>query len=186
MNDTLKTIASRYSCRSFKPDPVPTEMIDAIANAAVQAPSGMNRQAWRAVVVTDKQLIEELDAEAMSYFAGQDDKSFYERMMSRGGKVFYNAPCMIIIPVDSDQVSDTMIDCGIITENIVLAATSLGLGNVICGLARFSFCSDKAADFKKRLKFPDGYDFGMSVLIGYSANETAPHVPDTDKIIYIR
>ena len=182
MNETLKTIATRYSCRSFTSEPVPGTMLEAIALAAVQAPSGMNRQAWRTVVVTDKQLIDDLEAEGMRVLSAMDDKSAYERIMSRGGKLFYNAQCIVFLPITDGAA----LDCGIITENIALAATSLGLGNVICGLAGLAFTGSKAAEFKQRLQFPDGFEFGMSVLLGYAANESEPHVPDMDKIIYVK
>ena len=97
MNETLKTIARRYSCRAYDGKPVEKSKLEAIALAAVQSPSGMNRQPWEIVVVTDKAFIDEMDGDGMKILSEAEDRSTYERFMSRGGKLYYNAPCMILI-----------------------------------------------------------------------------------------
>ncbi|MDF2905457.1 MAG: hypothetical protein K0R34_778 [Herbinix sp.] len=182
MNETLKVIANRYSCRDYREEMPSDETLQAIAEAAIQAPSGMNRQAWRVIVVKNKELIQDLEAEGLSYLASLEDKSTYQRIMDRGGKLFYGAPCMIVVPIDPTS----QIDCGILCQNIALAATSLGLANVICGLTGTAFASGhRAEEFSKRLGFPNGYTFGCSVLLGYAKTTKAPHDPDKDKIIFI-
>jgi len=57
MNETLSTIAKRYSCRAYDGRLPDKGTLETIALSAVQSPSGMNRQPWRIVVVTDKTLI---------------------------------------------------------------------------------------------------------------------------------
>ena len=181
MNETLKTIKNRYSCRSYTGEAVEQEKLDAIALAAVQAPSAMNQQPWEIVVIRDKALIEEMDTATMEMLSKQEDTSIYDRMMSRGGKLFYNTPCIYVVV----KKAGTDLDCGIVTENIALAASSLGLGNVICGLMRLVFDTPQGEEFKKKI-IPEGYEFGMSVLVGYATNaEGTPHEPDTSKIKYI-
>lgn len=181
MNETLQTIKNRYSCRSFTGEAIEQEKVEAIALAGVQAPSAMNLQPWEIVVIRDKALIDEMDAAVMEMLSEQEDKTTYDRMMSRGGKLFYNAPCMYVVA----KKAGTDLDCGIVTENIALAASSLGLGNVICGLMRLVFNTPKADMFKEKI-IPEGYEFGMSVLVGYATNaEGTPHEPDVSKIKYI-
>jgi len=107
------------------------EILQAIAEAAIQAPSGMNRQAWRVIVVKDKKLIQEMESEGMSHIANMEDKSSYDRIMERGGRLFYGAPCMIVVPIDPAQYAPALIDCGILCQNIALAATSLGIANIM-------------------------------------------------------
>ena len=53
MNDTLKVITERYSCRDFRDEMPLDEILQAIAEAGVKAPSSMNRQPWRVIVVKD-------------------------------------------------------------------------------------------------------------------------------------
>lgn len=181
MNETLKVIASRFSCRQFTDQPPTDEQLQAIAKAAVAAPSGMNRQAWRVIVVKNKDFIREMDDEGMRIISEMEDKSIYTRMMSRGGTLFYNAPSLFMIPIEPG----TGLDCGILCENIALAATSLGLGSLICGLAGIPLSGAKAQEFKHRLGFPAGYEFGIAVLVGYAAAESSPHQPDLAKISII-
>jgi nitroreductase len=141
----------------------------------------MNRQPWHVIVVTDKALIGELDTEGMRILAASEDKSAYERIMSRGGKLFYNAPCMVIVATPDGAA----MDCGILSQNVALAAHSLGLGNVICGLAGVPLSGPKADDFKKRLKFPDGYGFCIAVLAGTAKSVQKPHELDMSKVTFV-
>ncbi len=180
MNETLQTMKNRYSCRSFTGEAVAQEEVKAIAQAAVQAPSAMNLQPWKIVVIQDKALIEEMDAATMELLS-REDKAAYERFLNRGGKLFYNAPCIFAIV----KKAGSDLDCGIVTENIALAASSLGLGNVICGMAAMAFATKKGETFKERI-IPEGYEFGMSVLVGHAVNrEGAPHEADMSKVTYI-
>jgi nitroreductase len=183
MNETLSMIANRYSCRDYKSEMPSDEILQAIAEAAIQAPSGVNRQPWRVVIVKNKELMKDLEAEGLSFLANLEDKSTYQRIMDRGGRLFYGAPCMIVVPVESQQ---SMIDCGIVCQNITLAAASLGVASVICGLTGTAFASGlRTEEFSRRLGFPEGYVFGCSVLLGYANTTKAPHEPDKDKIFVI-
>lgn len=186
MNETLKVIKERFSCRSFT-DKIPQEKdLLAIAQAAVQAPSGMDRQGWHVIVVMNKDLIDDMEAAGLEILSGMEDKSMYERIMARGGKLFYNAPCMIFIAIkEAYPKGAELIDCGILAQNIVLAATSLGIANMHCGFVGLAFAGNRAGEFKKRLQFPEGYEPGMGVLLGYTDNPTPPHVPNQEKITVI-
>jgi len=183
MNETLKTITDRYSCRDFAATPLTEGQIKAIAEAALASPSGMNRQPWHIIIITDKALIDELDAEGMGIISAWEDKSAYERIKSRGGKMYYNAPCMIVV---ASQDSDNGVDCGIVSQNIALAAHSLGLGSVICGMAAFPLSGPRKDELKKRMKFPDGYKFGIAILVGTAKSGKAPHELDWAKVTYVK
>lgn len=181
MNEVLHTIANRYSCRSFTGESIEQEKLEAIALAAIQSPSAMNQQPWEIIVIKDKALIDEMDEATMAMLSQWEDTSIYERIKNRGGKLFYNAPCMFIVVKKEGK----NLDCGIVTENIALSASSLGLGNVICGLAALSFTTEKGKYFEEKI-IPSGYEFGMSVLVGYPTNSNGtPHPVDRTKIKYI-
>ncbi|MCL2158201.1 MAG: nitroreductase family protein, partial [Oscillospiraceae bacterium] len=77
MNETLKTIAERYSCRDFTGEPLSDNQIKAIVEAALAAPSAVNRQPWHVIAVSDKALIDELDSEGMAVLAAGEDKAGY-------------------------------------------------------------------------------------------------------------
>ena len=181
MNDTLKSIAKRFSCRSFTDQMPSDEDLRAIADAAIAAPSGMNRQAWRVIVVKNRELIDEMEAAGMAMLDGEASA----RIQARGGTLYYHAPCMIMVPIATEGKSMGLIDCGILCENIAIAAASLGLGSLICGMAGMPFGGEKGDYFKEKLGFPEGYEFGIAVLLGYAETETAPHEPDASKINFI-
>ncbi len=186
-NNAIASIMTRYSCRAFT-DKLPSdEDLQTVAKAALASPSGMNRQLWRVVVVKNKTLIEEMDTEGMKILAALPDKSAYERIMSRGGRLYYNAPCMIVVPIkEAVPKGAELFDCGIVSENIALAATSLGIDSLICGLAAFSFAGDKGVCFRERLRFPDGYEIGIAVLLGYAKNPGGrPHELDMNKLSFV-
>jgi nitroreductase len=179
-NEALEVIARRYSCRAFDGRLPDRDSLDAVALAAVQSPSGMNRQPWQVFVLTDKAFIEEMDAEGMRILASWEDKGAYNRFMERGGSLFYNAPCMFLIL----KLPGTDLDCGIVSQNIALAAEALGLGNVICGMARIPLDGEKGGEFIRRIGFPEGYEFGMAVLVGFAKERGTPHPPDMGKIVF--
>ncbi|MDR0485605.1 MAG: nitroreductase family protein [Elusimicrobiota bacterium] len=186
--ETLEAIRSRFSCRNFKSAAISQAQFEAIAQAAIQSPSGMNRQKWQIVIVKTPEIVREIEAEGWRVISALPDKTVYDRIMSRGGKLFYNAPAIIFIAIEKPNAETALsygIDCGIVAQNIALAAEGLGLGSVICGLAEFAFSKEKGEYFKEKLHFPPNYVFGMSVLIGQPAVEGKGHEPNQDKISYI-
>ena len=183
MNEILQAIAARNSCRDFADTPLTEEQIKAIADAALAAPSAMNRQPWRIVMVTEKAIVDELNEEGMSILAAAEDKAGYNRMMDRGGKMFYNAPCMMIVLNDGSPYA--AMDSGILCQNVTLAAQSLGLSTCIVGMAGVPLSGPRGDEFKNRLKFPDGFTFGIGILIGVPNTGKEPHELDQSKITFI-
>jgi len=183
MNETMKSILERYSCRDFYDTPLTDDQVKNLVDAALAAPSAVNRQPWRVIVITYKALIDEMDAEGMKVLAAEEDKSGYERIMSRGGKIFYNAPCMIMVA--SDGSSYALMDCGILSQNVSLAAHSLGLGSVICGMARIPLNGPNGCALKERMNFPEGFEFGIAILVGTAKSGKDPHELDYSKVSYV-
>jgi len=183
MNHVLEAIAARNSCRDFADTQLSEEQIKAITDAALAAPSAMNRQPWHVVVVNNKAIVDEMNDEGMSILAAAEDKASYERMMARGGKLFYNAPCLMIVLNDGSGYA--ALDSGILTQNITLAAHSLGLSTCVVGMAGVPLSGPRGEEFKTRLKFPDGYKFIIGVLVGVPNSGKEPHELDASKITYI-
>ena len=183
MNETLKNIAERYTCRDFNDTPLTDAQVKALVDAALAAPSAINLQPWHIVVVRDKQLIDEMDADGVNILATAEDKGAYERILSRGGKMFYNAPCLFIILHDGSKYG--VIDSGILCQNVVLAAESLGLGTCIVGMAAIPLAGPRGEEFKKKIKCPQGHEFAIGVLIGTANSGKNPHELNPAKVTYI-
>jgi len=184
MTETLKNIYERYTCRDFKETPITDQNIEYLVKAALSSPSAKNIQPWHVIIVTDRVLIDELDVEGMSILGAAEDKSTYERMMSRGGTLFYNAPCLALILSDGSKWGT--LDCGILCQNMVIAAESLGLGTCIVGMAGVPINGPKAKEYQKRLGFPEGYTFEIGVLVGEIISGKEPHEHERGKISYIK
>ena len=182
MNEIQRAILERYSCRDFTGAPLTEDQVKTLAEAALAAPSAINRQPWRVTVVTDKALIEEMDAEGMKVIEEQD-KEWHAQMIKRGGKIFYNAPCMVMVASDGSDYAS--MDCGILSQNVALAAHGLGLGSVICGMARLPLSGARRNEFKQKMRFSDSYTFGIAVLVGAANSGKAPHELDWGKVNYI-
>lgn len=185
MNETLRAIAERYSCRYFKSEPIAEELLQAIAVAGVQAPSAHNWQPWQIIVVTNPELLSDMQSEALAGLERQANQGNYNYVMKLGGNVFYGAPCLMVVAMDTKN-RGAALDCGIVGQNIVLAATSLGIDSVYCGFTYHAFNGPRGQEFKERLNLPPGYDFGCSILLGHAEATKAPHVPNLEKITYLK
>jgi len=118
MNDTLKTIFSRKSIRSYKEEPVSKDKLEMLIKAGMAAPTAVDKRPWEFIVITDRKVLNQL-ADALPY-----------------AKMASSAAAAIIVGGDvrkqwGGMESDYWImDCSAATENILLAAESMGLGAV--------------------------------------------------------
>ncbi len=139
-NAVLDNIYGRRSVRNFSDKEVPDEILKEIIRAGTYAPTAMNQQPWRFVVVKNRGLIEEYDERAKKLFvAAFKDTTIpalagYVRALSNPGvRLFFGAPVLILVfaspGIDADY------DCALAAENMMLAAHSLGIGSCWIGLA---------------------------------------------------
>ncbi|MDR3167498.1 MAG: nitroreductase family protein [Treponema sp.] len=182
-NATLDAIFTRRSNRAYSPRKVDDETVALLAKAALAAPSGSNSQPVKVIVVQNVPLILELEKAVIDYFIKTGNNGVVERIRNRNNKVFYDASTVFFLAVKNKA----SIDAGIMSENLAIAATSLGLANIILGLPGVVFNDpDTTAYWKGKLGFPEGYEYGLAVAVGYAADEGKPHEIDLAKISYIK
>jgi nitroreductase/uncharacterized membrane protein YhaH (DUF805 family) len=186
----LDVIASRHTTREFLPEPLPREDLEKIALAGAQAPSSMNRQPWKITVVSEPGLMADLNAAAVDKInADEEFERFRDSIKKRGGSVFYGAPHIIFVSrksgIDPKALDSAARDTGIVIENMALAATSLGYGNCICGLAELPFKTTRVDEFMSRIGIEEGYEFGIALLVGKSSSTGSPHETNLDKITWV-
>jgi len=162
MNDVLRTIARRRSVRQFGPGQIKDADLHAILEAGLQAPSGHNDQSWYFAVVQDEKLIKELsDGSKLSM-----QKSPIPWMAKLGQNekihIYHNAPAVIIVAAKKDAITPVP-DISAAIENMMLAATSLGLGSCWIGFTKFYFDSPEK---DKRIGIPEGYEVAYGVALG--------------------
>jgi nitroreductase len=116
--DCLEAIMTRRSIRRFTDQPVEDEVVDRLLRAAMAAPSAGNQQAWRFVVVRDRDVLHRL-ADASPY-----------------ASVLPTAPLAFVVcaePAVQKHAGFWVQDCSAAAENLLLAAHALGLGAVWLG-----------------------------------------------------
>jgi nitroreductase len=182
-NAILDAIFSRRSNRAYTGKKVDDETVDLLAKAALAAPSGSNTQPVNLIIVQNTALLREMEEAVVAYFVKTGATSIVERIRGRNNKIFYDASTVFFLAVKNNALADV----GIMSENIALAATGLGLGSVILGLPGVVFGDgETAAYWKGKLGFPESYEYGMAVAVGYANDEGKPHDLDLSKIRYIR
>jgi nitroreductase len=182
LNSTIDAILVRRSVRAYTAQKVDDETIDLLAKTALAAPSGNNLQPVNVVVVRNSALIGEAERAIIAYFEKKGETAVVDRIKSRNNKIFYDAPVSFFLAVKNNSHTDA----GIAAENIAIAATGLGLGSVILGLPGVIFNDPETAPYwKAKLGFTGGYEYGLAVAVGYTADTGKPHDIDLKKISYI-
>ncbi len=184
-NPVLDAIARRHSCRSYTAEPVSRPDLEALALAAVQAPSSRGRAPWRIVAVTDSDLIDDLSASALRLMARHEPDSA-SRFGAPGTNLFYQAPAVFVLAARRtwDYTSEDL-DIGLVAENIALAATGLGLGSLICGFLTQAFRDADADRLYQRLGLPREYEVRVGVAVGHPAAGGRGHRPDLSTVTYL-
>jgi Nitroreductase len=185
MNETLQSIKNRFACRGYTAEMPSDEHLRLITEAAVQAPSGRNEQHWRIHLIKNPALMQEMEAAGMAVITADEDKTLLKRVESRGGKMFYNAPCMIVVAVEEGPHIYAELDCGIVCQNITLAAESLGMASIICAMVSIPLWGETGPQLMEKIGIGAGWRFGMGVLLGFAEKRVAPHEPDLPKIVVI-
>ncbi len=185
-NECLNTIANRFSCRDFTGKPLNDNVMETILTAGLQAPSAVNRQPWQIIWVKNIDIVRQMEKTAIEYFRLSEDQVTYERILERGNGIFYKASTILVITIDKNHRDAALLDAGILTQNIVLAAESLGYGTLICGMARAAFLhEERGEDMKRKLNFPENHEFAVAVLLGEVNTGRLPHAIDKNKITFV-
>ncbi len=154
--DFLGLSLSRYSVRSYDSRPVPDDLMEKVLSSARLAPSAVNKQPWKFVVVR-------------SDGARKSLQKCYDRDW------FATAPAYVVVcgdhaaswkrPADGKDHCD--IDVAIATEHLTLAAASLGLGT--CWVCNFDVPACRSL-----LALPDSWEPCVIVPIGYPSSKDVP------------
>jgi len=138
--ELFEAIHTRRAVRKYRPDPVPEEEIRKILDAANQAPSAMNLQQWEFIVVTKKDTIREMGV-SFGVIIGELTRPrppspgrgvFSREEFIRFAESYGGAPVVIVVLTDAADTDDfrraNLESASAAMENLLLAATALGLG----------------------------------------------------------
>ncbi len=157
MNSVIESILTRKSIRKFTKEKLSRETIELLLTAAMNAPSACNQQSWYYIVVTDQEKLEKLST------------------LHSGVSYVKDASIAVII---CGQPSAAILDyfwtddCAAATQNLLLAAHSIGLGATWTGINRQD--SIAIQFFRQNIGISDDYTPFAMVPIGYPAETKLP------------
>ena len=175
-NETIETIMERRSIRKYKPETVARETLEKIMECGINAPNGQNKQSWEVRVVDNLVVMDEIKAVMAEAYGDKAE-------MAVG--CFRGAPVMVFIARDLNY-DFSAYDCGLLAENIMLSAQSLGVGSICLGSpVRFINDNPACAPILERLGFSEGYEFCLCVGLGYAdeAPEAKPRMKEKVKFV---
>ena len=175
-NETIATIMERRSIRKYKPETVARETLEKIMECGINAPNGQNKQSWEVRVVDNPQVMAEINAVIAEAYGEKAE-------MAVG--CFRGAPVMVFIARDL-AYDFSAYDCGLLAENIMLSAQSLGVGSICLGSpVRIINDNPACAPVLERLGFSEGYEFCLCVGLGYAdeAPEAKPRMKEKVRFV---
>ena len=173
MNETLKVLETRRSCRNFKPDMIKDEELKAIVRAGTYAATGMGKQSPIIIAVTDKKLRDELMVENRKAAPGWGDD--YDP--------FYGAPVVLIVLAKKD-VPTYVYDGSLVLGNLMNAAESLGVASIWIHRAKEEFESDFGKNLLKKLGVEGEYEGIGHCALGYAAVPAREAAPRKENYVY--
>lgn len=177
-NEVITAIMARRSVRKYLEKPVEHEKLQLLSQCGINAPNGMNSQKWAVRVVESKDFIDATTAlfrKANPEMVARDPN--FKNM-------YRNAPSIICVATPGGKAT---LDAGMLGENIMIAAQSLGLGTCcLGGPVRFLNTSAECKPYIGKLNLPEGYQISFIIGVGYPDEKPEAKPRDESKVEYIR
>ena len=197
MNQIMVNIKSRRSRRNFFDRDISDGIIEETIEAGRYAPSALNKQPWKFIVIANRGLIRKLSSiirdksltivkflPILKLFksALRDPQvigAVKKTVSSKEDAVFYNAPLLIIIAADKRSGQYVSKDCALASQNMMLYAHSVGISSCFIGRAEILQMSRIA---KKMIGLPPYHMIQSAIVFGYAPQDTAKTLaPDRKK-----
>lgn len=172
MNETLKVLETRRSCRNFKPDMISEEELQEIIKAGTYAPTGMGKQSPLIIAVTNKELRDQI-AEENRKIGGWKE----------GFDPFYGAPVILIVLADR-TCRTHVYDGSLVMGNLMNAAESLGVASIWIHRAKEEFDSEFGKKILTDLGIEGDYEGIGHCALGYAAEEPKDAAARKENYVY--
>ncbi|MGQ9623395.1 MAG: nitroreductase family protein [Candidatus Caldatribacteriaceae bacterium] len=185
MNEVIATIKRQRSIRSYRPEQISESELQAILESALYAPSAMNQQKWRFIVVQNRDLLWSIAEATREAILTSGIAPLVERAKNPGFNVFYHAPTVVFVFADKNARFATT-DAALAAQNMLIAAESLNIGSCIMALPELAFTSERGEKLKEELGIPGDHVYVCAIALGYKTGENPPPPRRRDVITYIR
>lgn len=174
-NAVIETIMARRSIRNYKQVPVGRDTLDTIMECGINAPNGQNKQSWEVRVVDNQELLAQMSQAMADSHPGME--------FAKG--CFRGAPVMVFIARDPSY-DFSAYDCGLLAENVMLSAWSLGVGSICLGSpVRFLTDNELCKPYVEKLGFSEGYELCLCVGLGYANEEPEAKPRIAEKVKFV-
>lgn len=175
-NQMIELMINRRSVRRYADAQVPEQLLDAVLEAGLYAPTGGNHQYTRFIAIQSSRALEQLNEIVRNNFSAREIvEGCYQNKTIRKAKMehyhcFYHAPVLILVVSPSDHCN-SMADSANALENMQLAATSLGLG--ACWINQIHWLTDdqRMREYLYGLGMEQTESVFGSIVIGFPANQ---------------
>ena len=172
MNETLKVLKERRSCRSFSEKPVEEEKLQKIIEAGTYAPTGMGKQSPIILVIEKKEVKEKLIEENRKIGGWPE-----------GFDPFYGAPTILIVLADK-SIPTYQYDGSLVMGNLMTAAESLGVDSIWIHRAKEEFDSSFGQKLLKDLKITGDYEGIGHCALGYRKDSKKAATKRKENYVY--
>jgi nitroreductase len=171
-NETITIIKQRRSIRNYRAEQVVDAEIDMILQAGLYAPHGGGaiEQDIYFTVVQNENMLRTINKAAKEFAKQSEMPGLQELGNDENFNCLYNAPTLIIISCKKDSVC-AVYDCSAVTQNMLLASESLGLGSCWLYFPLQAFETECGGELAGELKIPQEYKPITSLIIGYKADD---------------
>ena len=177
----IDAIKARRSIRAYKDTPVEREKLQLLAECGVWAPNAMGRQEWEVRIVDSKAWIDDCTATYLKAIEGTDKAKY---MLTPTFKnIFRNAPAVIFVAAPEGLFAGENVGC--LGQNIMLAATDLGLGTCFLGSVQMIFAEPAMKEYLQSLGFSEGYKLRYALAVGYPDETPEAKPRDLSKIKFV-
>ena len=177
-NAVIETIMTRRSVRKYQPQAVNRDTMQIIMECGINAPNAINKQSWEVRVVDNPEFINGITEVFKKVSPKMAEAPDFKNM-------FRNAPTVVFIANDT-TFPFSQVDCGLMAENMMLSAWSMGIGSVCLGSsAHFINNTPEAAPYLEKLGFSENYKTLICIGFGYPAETPAAKPRDMGKVKFI-
>lgn len=172
MNETIKNLIERRSCRKYSTTQIKEEELNSVLKAGEYAPTGMGRQSPIILVLQNKEKIEKLS-------------KLNAKIMGTDKDPFYGAPTVLIVLADKN-IGTYKEDGSLVLGNLMNAAYSLGLGSCWIHRAKEEFKTEEGKELLKEWNIPENYVGIGHCILGYPEEKSEAKPRKEDYIRFIK
>ena len=169
-NEILNAIASRRSCRAYKPEQITAEELEAVTTAGTWAATAMGRQSPVMVAVQDKETLAELSRLNAAVMGTQNDP-------------FYGAPTAVLVLGEKNNPNGVQ-DASLVMGNLMNAAYAVGVDSCWIHRAREVFASEEGKALLAQWGIEGDYIGIGHCILGYRDCELPQAKPRKENYIY--